>query len=73
MADTLAAGLLLEEASEAHAAGDGRKALIARLFLERHLAPPARRGIGPGQDWAQRHFAAVVGYEAVDLPAERWA
>ncbi len=73
MADTLAAGLLLEEASEAHAAGDGRKALIARLFIERHFAPPARRGIRPGGDWAQRHFAALVGYEAVDLPAERWA
>ncbi|MFQ5619633.1 MAG: acyl-CoA dehydrogenase family protein [Rhodospirillales bacterium] len=65
MADTLAAGLLLEEAGEAHAAGDGRKALVARLFAERHLAPPARRGIGPGADWAQRHFDALAGYQAV--------
>ena len=69
MADTLAAGLLLEEASEAHAAGDGRKALIARLFVERHLTPPARRGIGPGEDWAQRHFDALAGYEAVEPSA----
>ncbi len=71
MADTLAVGLLLEEVREAHAAGDGRKALVARLFIECHFEPPARRGIQPGQDWAQRHFAALVGYDPVEPAAAR--
>ena len=70
MADTLAAALLLEEATDRVSRGDMRKALVARLFVERRLRPPARRGIGPGADWAQRYFAPLVGYAAIEpLPA----
>jgi len=61
MADILAAALLVEEAAEGLARGDARKALVARLFVEDRLAPPARRGIGPGRDWVSRHFDALVG------------
>ncbi len=67
MADSLAAALLLEEATIGHAAGDRRKALVARLFIEQRLEPPTRRGILPDQDWAQRHFEALVGYEPVPI------
>ena len=65
MAELLAAALLVEEAAAALDRGDGRKALIARWFVERHFSPPARRGILPGQDWAQVHFEALIGYEPV--------
>ena len=47
LADTLAAALLLEEAAHGHATGDGRKAVVARLFVAARLAPPPRRGIVP--------------------------
>ncbi len=67
MADILAAALLAEEADAELKDGNARKALVLRLFVEAHLdTPPARRGIGPGQDWAQRNFEALVGYEAID-------
>jgi acyl-CoA dehydrogenase len=66
MADTLAFALLCEEAVEDHAAGDGRKALVARLLLEESLRPPRLRGIGPEGGWAQRHFRELVGYEPVE-------
>lgn len=66
MADTLAAALLLEQASTALSRdGDRRKAIVARLFIEKRFAPPARRGILPGQDWAQRHFDDLVHYRAI--------
>lgn len=67
MADTLAAGLLLEEASIDYAAGDGRKAVPTRLYIEARLTPPARRGIVAGRDRVERLFAALVGYEPVSL------
>lgn len=69
MAELLAAALLVEEAAAALSRGDGRKALIARWYVERHFSPPARRGILPGQDWAQVHFEALIGYEPVALQA----
>lgn len=56
MADTLAAALVLEEAS----AGDARKAMIARLFIESRLAPATRRGIAPGRGWVQENFDALA-------------
>ena len=65
MADTLSAALLLEEASEAAAAGDARKTLVAQLFIETRLQPPPRRGIRPGGTPAQDHFAALVGYRPI--------
>ncbi len=67
MADTLAAALLVEEATIGQAAGDRRTALVARLFIEQRLAPPARRGIRADQDWTERHFAQLVGYEPVPV------
>ena len=68
MAELLAGALLLEEASAGLEKGDGRKALIARWYIERRFAPPARRGIAPGQDWAHAHFEALIGYEPVEPP-----
>jgi hypothetical protein len=67
MADILAAALLLEEAAADLAAGDGRKTLIARLFVESQFAPPARRGILPGRDWTHRHFERLVNYQEIAL------
>ena len=71
MADTLAAALLLEEASHGHAASDGRKAAVARLFVAARLAPPPRRGIGLRDDPTHPHFDALAGYEALDIEAAR--
>ncbi len=66
MADTLAATLLLEQASKALSGnGDRRKAIVARLFIEKRFARPARRGILPDQDWAQRHFDDLVHYRTI--------
>ena len=66
MSETLAAALLVEQAADAFDnSGDRRKALIARLFLERRLAPPCRYGIIPGQNWAHRHFDDLVHYRAI--------
>ena len=60
MAESLAAALLLEEASERCAAGDERKAMVARLYIESRLAPRPRRGIGGGSDLMRDCFAALV-------------
>ncbi len=65
MADTVAAALLLDEARDGLDRGDARKALVARLFAEERLAPPARRGILPGRDWVEAHFSDLVGYEPI--------
>lgn len=65
MADLLAATLLLEEATADFARGDGRKALVTRLFLEDRLAPAPRRGILPGRSWAERHFRDLVDYREI--------
>lgn len=65
MADLLAATLLLEEAAADLAQGDGRKAIVARLFVEERLESPQRRGILPGRGWAERHFADLVGYREI--------
>lgn len=69
MADVLAAALLLEEATADLAQGDGRKALVARLFVESRLMRAERRGIVPGRDWSERRFAALVGYERIEPDA----
>lgn len=69
MADTLGAALLVEEAAADLPTGDARKALIARRFVESRLHPPARRGIGPGQDWSQRYFEPLVACEPVEMKA----
>ncbi len=75
MADTLAAALLVEEAALGHAAGDGRKAIIARLFVEQRLAPPANRGLGQDRAWAHDHFEALIACRpiAAQAPAKQAA
>jgi acyl-CoA dehydrogenase len=68
MADILGATLLLEEATASLAAGDWRKALIARYFVEARLSPPPRRGILPGRDWVHRNFQRLATYAAIERP-----
>ena len=70
MADVMAAAMLLDAATADLAGGDARKALVSRLFLEARLQPPARRGIGPDQEWTDRYFRPLVGYEPVDSPRD---
>ncbi len=66
LADTLGGALLLAEASRDVAQGDARKALVARLYMDKRFPENVSRGIGPGGDWVQRHFGALIGYEPID-------
>ncbi|MFA5121875.1 acyl-CoA dehydrogenase family protein [Zavarzinia sp.] len=66
MADVLAAALLLESATVEAAAGNGRMALIARLFVETRLQPLPRRGIVGGRDWTSRCFEVMAFDGAID-------
>lgn len=68
MADVLSATLLLEQAALDAAGGDARKALVAIRFIARWLMPPARRGLAPLDDLAERHFNAVIHDE--DVPVD---
>lgn len=69
LSQTLAGVLLLEQAAEDWQENDGRKALVARMFIEGCFDPPPRNGVGPGQDWAQDHFDALVHFAKVDAAA----
>lgn len=69
LADTLAAALVLEEASLADARGDRRKALVAERLVSRHFARPPRRGIVADADNANTHFRELTAYRAIDPPA----
>jgi alkylation response protein AidB-like acyl-CoA dehydrogenase len=69
LADVVSAALLLEQAGDGLAAGDARKAIIARLFVERRLSPPERRGISPGRSWPHRHFDDLMGHHDVSAAA----
>lgn len=69
MADVLAAALLLESATAEWAAGNGRMALIARLFVDTRLQPLPRRGIVSGRDWTSRYFDILALDGSVD-PAD---
>lgn len=60
MSDALSATLLLEEAATYIASGDARKTLVANRFIARRLMPPARRGLAPLDDLAERYFNAVI-------------
>ena len=71
MADALSAALLLEEAAADAASGDARKALVANRFIAQRLMLPARRGLAPLDDPAQRHFDAIIHDEDVPLAAVR--
>ncbi|MDA0261467.1 MAG: acyl-CoA dehydrogenase family protein, partial [Proteobacteria bacterium] len=67
LADTLAAALVLEEATLEYARGDGRKVLVAERFLSRHLAPPVKRGILARADRSNDNFSKMIGYEQIDI------
>jgi alkylation response protein AidB-like acyl-CoA dehydrogenase len=71
MADVLSAALLLEDAASHAARGDARMALVATRFIARHLMPPARSGLAPLDDLAERHFKAVVHGQHVPLDVLR--
>ena len=69
MSVTLAAALLVEHAAADHAAGDGRKLLLARRYVRAVLAFARRRWAGGRDDPARDHFSAVAGYETVAVDA----
>ena len=63
LATTLAAALLVEQAqAELKQDKNRRTSLVARWYLEACLA---EQPIGPGQDWAEADFEAIVGYGLV--------
>ena len=64
MSDVFAAALLLDAARLDLEAGSRRKAVVAGWFVKDRLARPARRGILPGENLAQRHFEDLVHYRA---------
>jgi acyl-CoA dehydrogenase len=66
LSDTLGGALLLEEAIHDLGHGDARKALIARLYMDKRFPETTARGIGPGRDWVHRHFDALIAYEQID-------
>ncbi len=66
MADVLGAALLLEQAGLDFAAGNGRTALLARLFIDARLAPLPRRGIVGGGAWTSTLFVPL----AYDAPVD---
>ena len=63
LAETLAAAMLLEEASAGLAAGDRRKAVIAERFVSRSRGRSPV--IGADEDPAHAVFDAVIGYAAI--------
>ncbi len=66
LSDTLGGALLLNEAVYDLAQGDARKSLITRLFMDKRFPETTGRGIGPGRDWALRHFNALIEYQSID-------
>jgi len=71
MAETLAAALLLDNATTRLAEDDSRKAIVARLYIEQRLAPPAQRGIVDGGHWGCRYFDPLIGYEPILVAEDR--
>ncbi|MBI2060009.1 MAG: acyl-CoA dehydrogenase family protein [Nitrospirae bacterium] len=68
--DLVQGALLVEEASEEISkAGSGRKALIARMYCENRLAPPARSAPRAIEQAALKHFDAMFRYGKVS-PSE---
>jgi acyl-CoA dehydrogenase len=64
--DVVTAALLVSEAEEELAAGDGRKALVARAFVDEHLRAEGTRGIAGGERFCDDHFDALARYANVD-------
>ena len=69
LAETLGGLLLLEEAAADWAAGDMRKALVCRLYLQEKFTGRGSRGIGPGHDWHHKYFPALMGYDPIAAEA----
>jgi alkylation response protein AidB-like acyl-CoA dehydrogenase len=66
MADVTQAALLVEEAVwELANRGSGRKAIVARQFVEMRLAQHAMRGIGSENRIPLDHFGDIVEYRSV--------
>ncbi len=66
MADLLSAALLVEEAGWELAyepSSGGRKALVARVYAESHLATQPLRGITSGDRTALDDFDVIVRYK----------
>jgi alkylation response protein AidB-like acyl-CoA dehydrogenase len=70
LADMVSAALLLEEAGRGLAAGDSRKSVVARLYIEQRLDPPDRRGIAAGRDWSHRRFDDLMGHGRIRTAAK---
>ena len=64
MARGLAGALLIEEAAIDWAAGDARKAVVARLFAAQELA--AQEPPRPGPSEGQRFFRPLAGYRTIE-------
>lgn len=64
LAETLALGLLVEQASREK--GGDRKALVARAYGERHFPPPREKTFSPGSGWIHEAFGQML---APDLEA----
>jgi alkylation response protein AidB-like acyl-CoA dehydrogenase len=60
MAQVLAAALLVEQAVRELQVGNDRKALVARAYIEQHLAPWPRRGIGETSNWIYKEFGRFI-------------
>ena len=67
LAEVLAAALLLQEAAAGLAAGDARKAVVARLFVQDRLAPKGSTIIDDAEQWHQPYFEALIGYEPIPV------
>jgi len=68
MADVLEAALLLNEADQGLQAGDGRKLVIAKLFIDHAFGSPPRRGIDGGDRTVTRFFDDLVTYRPIRRP-----
>ncbi|NHN46203.1 acyl-CoA dehydrogenase [Halostella sp. JP-L12] len=67
--EVFAAALLLSEAQAGIDDGDGRTALVARRFVDTHLADREARGIAGGDRTPVERFDAIVRHAPVDPDA----
>jgi acyl-CoA dehydrogenase len=64
--DVVAAALLVAQADDALADGEGRLALVAEAFVREHLRDDPARGITDGDRFCADHFDALARYAPVD-------
>jgi len=64
--DVVTAALLVSEADDELAAGDARKALVARAFVDEHIRADGARGMASGERFCDDHFDALARYASVD-------